>query len=166
VRVLASLGLRLIGAAAAKTLARAFPDSDALLAATAEQFEALEDFGEITAQSLAHDLARADVRRIFADLAKAGVDLASPIHQQAGAAVADLPFAGKIVVLTGTLQAFDRSTLTERLEALGAKVTGSVSKKTHLVIAGIEAGSKLDKARELGIEVWDEAALLARLPSN
>jgi len=163
VRVLASLGLRLIGASAAKTLARAFPDAESLLAAKAEQFEALEDFGEITAQSLAHDLARADVRRIFADLAKAGVDLASPIFQQGGA-VADSPFVGKTVVLTGTLEHFDRSTLTERLEALGAKVTGSVSKKTHLVIAGAEAGSKLDKARELGIEVWDEAALLKHLP--
>jgi DNA ligase (NAD+) len=165
VRVLASLGLRLIGASAAKTLARAFPDSDALLAATAEQFEALEDFGEITARSLAHDLARPDVRRIFADLAKAGVDLSSPIFQRGGVAAADSPFAGKTIVLTGTLASFDRSALTERLEALGAKVTGSVSRKTHLVIAGAEAGSKLDKARELGIEVWDEAQLIASLPS-
>jgi DNA ligase (NAD+) len=165
VRVLASLGLRLIGAAAAKTLARAFPDADALMAGTAEQFEALEDFGEITARSLAHDLARADVRRIFVDLANAGVDLTSPIYQQGGAASADSRFAGKTIVLTGTLASFDRSALTERLEALGAKVTGSVSKKTHLVIAGAEAGSKLDKARELGIEVWDEARLLASLPS-
>ncbi len=163
VRVLASLGLRLIGASAAKTLARAFPDAQALLAAKAEQFEALEDFGEKTAQSLADDLARPDVRKIFADLSKAGVDLTSPIFQQSGAA-SDSPFAGKTVVLTGTLASFDRSTLTERLEALGAKVTGSVSKKTHLVIAGAEAGSKLDKARELGIEVWDEAALLRNLP--
>jgi DNA ligase (NAD+) len=165
VRVLASLGLRLIGASAAKTLARAFPDADALLAASAEQFEALEDFGAITAQSLAHDLGRADVRHMFADLSKAGVDLKSPIFQQGGAAP-DSPFAGKTVVLTGTLSKFDRSTLTERLEALGAKVTGSVSKKTHLVIAGAEAGSKLDKARELGIEVWDEAALLKHLPKG
>ncbi|NBX25735.1 MAG: hypothetical protein EBQ99_06755 [Planctomycetes bacterium] len=77
---------------------------------------------------------------------------------------ADSPFAGRTVVLTGTLEHFDRSTLTERLEALGAKVTGSVSRKTHLVIAGAEAGSKLDKARELGVEVWDEAALLRHLP--
>jgi DNA ligase (NAD+) len=165
-RVLASLGLRLIGAAAAKTLARAFPDADALLAASAERFEALEDFGEITARSLAHDLARPDVRRIFADLAKAGVDLTSPIFKEPGAAAADSPFAGRTIVLTGTLASFDRSALTERLEALGAKVTGSVSKKTHLVIAGAEAGSKLDKARELGIEVWDEAALLAHLPAT
>ena len=66
-------------------------------------------------------------------------------------------------MLTGTLKSFDRPALTEKLESLGAKVTGSVSKKTHLVIAGEEAGSKLDKARELGIEVWDEAKLLEAL---
>jgi DNA ligase (NAD+) len=160
-RVLASLGLRLIGAAAAKTLARAYPDSDALLAATAADFEALSDFGTITAESLAKDLARADVKRMFADLAEAGVDLTSPIYQKAAA---DSPFAGKTVVLTGTLAAFERSALTERLESLGAKVTGSVSKKTHLLIAGTDAGSKLDKARELGVPIWDEAELLKNLP--
>jgi DNA ligase (NAD+) len=160
-RVLASLGLRLIGAAAAKTLARAYPDSDALLAATAADFEALSDFGTITAESLAKDLACADVKRMFADLAEAGVDLTSPIYQKAAA---DSPFAGKTVVLTGTLAAFERSALTERLESLGAKVTGSVSKKTHLLIAGTDAGSKLDKARELGVPIWDEAELLKNLP--
>jgi DNA ligase (NAD+) len=161
-RVLASLGLRLIGAAAAKTLARAFPDAEALLAAKEADFEALPDFGEITAKSLAHDLDRADVRRMFSDLAKAGVDLKSPLHR--AEAAEDSPFAGKTVVLTGTLEHFDRSALTERLESLGAKVSGSVSKKTHLVIAGAEAGSKLDKARELGVPVWDEAELLRHLP--
>jgi DNA ligase (NAD+) len=153
----------LIGAAAAKTLARAFPDAEALLAAKEADFEALPDFGEITAKSLAHDLARADVRRMFADLAKAGVDLRSPMQAQAG--FADSPFAGKTVVLTGTLERFDRGTLTERLEAMGAKVSGSVSKKTHLVIAGAEAGSKLARARELGVPVWDEAELLRHLPA-
>jgi DNA ligase (NAD+) len=160
-RVLASLGLRLIGAAAAKTLARAYPDADALLAATAADFEALSDFGTITAESLAKDLSRADVKRMFVDLAEAGVDLTSPIYQKEAA---DSPFAGKTVVLTGTLAAFERSALTERLESLGAKVTGSVSKKTHLLIAGTDAGSKLDKARELGVPIWDEAELLKKLP--
>jgi DNA ligase (NAD+) len=98
---------------------------------------------------------------MFMDLAKAGVDLTSPIYQKAAA---DSPFAGKTVVLTGTLAAFERSALTERLESLGAKVTGSVSKKTHLLIAGTDAGSKLDKARELGVPIWDEAELLKNLP--
>jgi DNA ligase (NAD+) len=69
-------------------------------------------------------------------------------------------------VLTGSLESFTRDDLKDRLEALGAKVTGSVSKKTDLVIAGESPGSKLDKAQQLGVEVWDEAALLERLPSE
>jgi DNA ligase (NAD+) len=73
------------------------------------------------------------------------------------------PLAGKTVVLTGSLSALTRDEAGARLEALGAKVAGSVSKKTSLVVAGEAAGSKLDKARELGIDVWDEAALLAFL---
>jgi len=160
-RVLASLGLRLIGVTAAKTLARAFPDADALLAATQEQFESLDDFGQITAASLAHDLARSDVRMMFANLAKAGVDLCSPIFQQA--ADSDSPFAQKTIVITGTLAGFDRGALTEQLEALGAKVSGSISKKTHILIAGTDAGSKLAKAQELGVQIWDEAELVRRL---
>lgn len=79
------------------------------------------------------------------------------------AAPADSPFLGKTVVLTGSLEAFDRTAMTERLERLGAKVSSSVSKKTSIVIAGPGAGSKLEKARELGVEVWDEAQLLEAL---
>ena len=78
----------------------------------------------------------------------------------AGKAKVGGPFAGKTVVLTGTLENFERTELSEKLERLGAKVTGSVSKKTDLVIVGKETGSKLDKARELGVEVWDEGKLL------
>ncbi|NBQ16172.1 MAG: hypothetical protein EBU31_16565 [Proteobacteria bacterium] len=77
----------------------------------------------------------------------------------------DSPFAGKTVVLTGELEQMDRRAATERLEALGAKVSGSVSKKTDLVVAGPGAGSKLAKAKELGIEVWDEAQFMRTLAS-
>jgi DNA ligase (NAD+) len=159
-RVLAALGLRHIGAAAAKTLARAFPDADALLQATQEQLEALDDFGEVTAASLAADLRRKDIQRMFRELAAAGVDLKSPLHAAAPAAGA---FAGKTIVLTGALENFDRTQLTERLEALGAKVSGSVSRKTDFVVAGSDAGSKLQKARELGVPVWDERQLMSEL---
>ena len=161
-RVLASLSLRHMGTAAAKTLARAFPDADALLSASADRLEALDDVGEITAKSFAHDFASASFRTTIRELAEAGVDLTSREFAVAGATVPS-PFQGRTVVLTGTLAAIDRRALTERLEELGAKVTGSVSAKTHLVIAGAEAGSKLEKARKLGIEVWDEAHLLQEL---
>jgi DNA ligase (NAD+) len=77
----------------------------------------------------------------------------------------DSPFAGKTVVLTGELEQMDRRAATERLEALGAKVSSSVSKKTDLVVAGPGAGSKLAKAKELGIEVWDEAQFMRTLAS-
>ena len=76
------------------------------------------------------------------------------------------PFTGKTVVITGTFEAFGRKELAERLEGLGATVTGSVSKKTDLVVAGEKAGSKLKKAADLGIETWDEARLVTALPAS
>jgi DNA ligase (NAD+) len=103
-------------------------------------------------------------RRTFEELAKAGVDLSSKDYVVPGKVTAATgPFAGKTIVLTGTLDHFERTELAEKLEGLGAKVSGSVSKKTSLVIAGREAGSKLDKAQELGVEVWDEEKLLKAL---
>jgi len=162
-RVLAGLGIRHIGATAARTLARNFADADALLAATVEDIEALSDFGQITASTLHAHLHSKPGRDTFLRLAKVGVDLAS--HDLAPEVPGDSPdppdspFMGRVIVLTGTLEHFSRQALTERLESLGAKVTGSVSKKTDLVIAGENAGSKLDKARTLGIDTWDEAKL-------
>ena len=84
----------------------------------------------------------------------------------AGAAVATAPLDGQTFVLTGTLASLSRDEAKDRLEALGAKVSGSVSKKTSVVVAGVEAGSKLDKAQELGVPVWDEAQLLALLDEH
>ncbi len=78
----------------------------------------------------------------------------------------DSVFAGKTIVLTGSLDNFSRNELAQQLEALGAKITGSVSKKTDLVIAGESAGTKLEKARSLGIEIWDEKKLMKSLESN
>ncbi|MHC4949200.1 MAG: NAD-dependent DNA ligase LigA, partial [Planctomycetota bacterium] len=164
-RVLAALGIRHIGAAAARTLARHFADADALLAATCEEIEALPDFGAVTAAALhawLHSPAGADT---FRRLRAAGVDLASRQHAPGDAAAATA-WTGRKVVLTGTLERFTREELTERLTALGAAVTGSVSKKTDLVIAGASAGSKLEKARALGVEVWDEPRLLAELDGD
>ncbi len=159
-RVLGSLSLRHMGVAAAKTLARAFPDAAALQGATPEQLCALDDIGVITATSFAHDFASESFRDTIARLGRAGVDLSSR-EFCAAAAVTPNPFRDRTIVLTGTLHSIDRRRLTAILEGLGARVSGSVSAKTHLVIAGEEAGSKLEKARALGIEVWDETRLTA-----
>jgi DNA ligase (NAD+) len=175
-RVLAGMGLRHIGASASKTLAKAFPHADALLAigeagpAGEAQLAELEDFGAITAASLARDLASERVRNAFRELAETGVDLASPLYRPSGAAAGQPSersgaFAGKTFVVTGTLERWGRSDIEALLESLGAKVSGSVSKKTSVVIAGAEAGSKLAKARELGVEVWDEARAIRELES-
>jgi DNA ligase (NAD+) len=187
-RVLAGMGIRHVGAATARALARQFKDADALLAAdepslrpkTLSKDEARArglpedpkdrpstELGKDTAPAVHAYLHSAAGRRAFRALAEAGVDLRSKEHAPAPSrspGPAASPFAGKTVVLTGTLESFERNALTELLTSLGAKVTGSVSKNTDLVIAGEKAGSKLDKARELGIETWSEAQLLAALP--
>jgi DNA ligase (NAD+) len=160
-RLLESLGIRHLGTASAKAFARTYPDLDALLAATVEDLMRIHDIGEVTAPSIHADLHAPAMQRTFRELRDAGVSVASSTYR--APAPVTSPFAGKTVVLTGELERLDRRAATERLEALGAKVTGSVSSKTHLVIAGPGAGSKLAKAHELGIEVWDEARLLRAL---
>lgn len=189
-RLLAGMGIRHVGDSTAKHLARNFRDLDDLLAAPVWKLmpvavnrmspkKRLEAFGltqeaepeyetglgEDTAPAVHAYLHSDAAKRTFAALREAGVDLTSKEYAPAAARpkVGDNPFAGKTVVITGTLDGFDRTSLTERLEGLGAKVSGSVSKKTSFVIAGAEAGSKLDKARELGVEVWDEARLVEEL---
>jgi len=166
-RVLAGLGIRQIGTAAARTLARHFPDADALCQASIEEFRELPDFGEITAKLLHDHLHSEQGRDAFQRLQSVGVDLTSPLRAGRGhEAATRSPFAGKTIVLTGTLESFGRKELTEQLEALGAKVAGSVSKNTDIVIAGESPGTKLARARQLGIETWDEGRLLENLPGR
>lgn len=190
-RVLAGMGIRHIGSSTAKALARAFPDLDTLLAAevwdlmpmavnrmSGPKREALTGsrdplereydtgLGEDTAPVFHAYLHSGAARQTFEQLRTAGVDLNSHDHAEPGAEAVDSAFAAKTIVLTGTLETFTRPALAEILESLGAKVSGSVSKKTDLVIAGESAGSKLAKAEQLGVEVWDEAALLKALPPD
>lgn len=167
-RVLVGLGIQQIGHAAARTLAMHFPDAGAIREASIEQLEELPDFGPITAKLLHEYLHSPAGRETFERLEAAGVSLRSSLYGMASAAGEDGegPFAGRTIVLTGTLESFTRPELTQRLQGLGAKVTGSVSARTDLVIAGEEAGSKLEKARALDIEVWDESRLLQELPSE
>jgi DNA ligase (NAD+) len=167
-RVLAGLGIRHIGASAAKMLARNFKDAQALLAADVDTLEALPDFGEITARSLHEHLASEPARATFSRLAEVGVSLESDLYRSPDEQdlIIDSCFAGKTIVITGTLESFGRKELGERLESLGATITGSVSRKTDLVIAGEKAGSKLAKAIELGVETWDESRLRSEWPTD
>jgi len=160
-RVLAGMGIRHVGTSSARTLARHFADADALLKASEEVIADLPDFGAITAKAVheyLHSAAGQDALRRLADV---GVDLTS--RDTVSTDRVESRFAGKTIVITGSFDGFSRTELAERLESLGATVTGSVSKKTDLVIVGEKPGSKLAKASSLGIETWDEAQLVARL---
>lgn len=158
-RVLAGLTIRHIGAGGAKRLAQSFGSIDALLDADEETIAAVEDVGPITAASVHTFLHNPAGQHVIAELREHGVDLT----EEKLVVATDSPFAGKKIVITGTLENYERNDLKKLLESLGAKVSGSVSKNTDLLIAGEKAGSKLDKARELGVETWDEAKLMESL---
>ncbi|MEY4419878.1 MAG: hypothetical protein RLZZ498_474 [Pseudomonadota bacterium] len=156
-RFLFGLGIRHVGEATAKELVRHFGKMDAIMDATLEQLLQVADVGPIVAQSIRTFFDQAHNREVVEQLRACGVTWTEG-EPTAGAS---LPLAGQTFVLTGTLPTLSRDQAKDMLEALGAKVAGSVSKKTHGVVAGAEAGSKLDKAQELGIPVLDEAGLLA-----
>jgi DNA ligase (NAD+) len=166
-RFLFGLGIRHVGEATAKDLAKHFGRLDAIMgatpeeAATVEQLLAVRDVGPVVAQSIHTFFQQPHNREVVEQLRACGVTW--PEGEGAADSQAPQPFAGLTVVLTGTLPTLSRDAAKDMLEAAGAKVSGSVSKKTSFVVAGTEAGSKLEKARELGITVLDEAALLARL---
>ena len=157
-RVLSAVGIRLVGRATSKTIARVYSDLESLRQASVDDFIALHDFGEITAETLHKAIHSKQGEELFNKLAAVGVVLS----QERPVAV-DPNFADKLMVITGTLETWERKALTEELEKRGAKVTGSVSKNTDVVIAGEKAGSKLKKAQDLGVEVWDEGQLASAL---
>ena len=156
-RFLFGLGIRHVGEATAKELGRHFGKMDAIMDATLEQLLQVADVGPIVAQSIRTFFDQAHNREVVEQLRACGVTWTEG-EPTAGAS---LPLAGQTFVLTGTLPTLSRDQAKDMLEALGAKVAGSVSKKTTCVVAGAEAGSKLEKANELGIKVIDEAGLLA-----
>ena len=158
-RFLFGLGIRHVGEATAKELARHFGQLDTIMGASEEELLAVADVGPIVAKSLHTFFAQDHNREVVEQLRACGVTWT----ECEPAAVAPKPLSGKTFVITGTLPTLGRDEAKDRLEAAGAKVAGSVSKKTDYVVAGAEAGSKLVKASALGIAVIDEAALLALL---
>lgn len=160
-RLLFGLGIRFVGAKAAKTLAMEFETMTKLQEASEEELVAVNEIGEKMAASIVRYFAKPEVTALLDELVDLGVNLSfKGARPPAREEVADSPFAGKTIVLTGKLEQLTRGEAKEKIEALGGKVTGSVSKKTDLVIAGEEAGSKRDKAVELNIDIWDEEQLI------
>ena len=161
-RLLYALGIRDVGESTAKVLARHFGALDPIMSADEDALTHVPDVGPIVAGHIAHFFAEPHNREVIAALRVAGVHWKEGAPQRA----LDGPLAGQTIVLTGGLESMSRDEAGARLEALGAKVSGSVSKKTSFIVAGEAAGTKLAKAQELGVEVWDEARLLAFLAEN
>jgi DNA ligase (NAD+) len=159
-RLLFGLGILHVGAGVAKSLARHFPTLDDIFAANAGQLAEAEDIGEVIAQSLVNWHGDTRNQKLIERLRAAGLNFRSELFQPRAKAG---PFAGKTFVLTGTLPTLTREEAAAKIESLGGKVSGSVSKKTDFVVAGEEAGSKLDKAQKLGVKIIDEKEFLAML---
>jgi len=156
------LGILHVGAGVAKALGRGFASLEDVFAAGLNRLTECEDIGEVIASSILQWHGNPGAVKLLERLRKAGVNFASALYQpqaQAG------PLAGKTFVLTGTLPHLKREEAAAKIEAAGGKVSGSVSKKTDYVVAGEEAGSKLDKARELGITVINEAGMVKLVQS-
>ena len=159
-RFIFGLGIRHVGETTAKELARHFGTLDALIGADDAALTQVSDVGPVVAQSLRHFFGEPHNREVVAQLRIAGVHW--PEHKGTPQ-YSTTHLSGKIFVLTGTLPSLSREKAAALLEAVGVKVTGSVSKKTDYVVAGTDAGNKLEKARELGVPVLDEAGMLALL---
>ncbi|MFB7159936.1 NAD-dependent DNA ligase LigA [Lysinibacillus sp. NPDC056232] len=158
-RLLIGLGIRHVGEKAAKIVSEEFGTMEAVMAATEEQLVAIYEIGDKMASSLVEYFSNEDARAVIGRLAEVGVNMTYK-GKKIEVAVGDNPFAGKTIVLTGKLEQLTRNEAKVKIEELGGIVTGSVSKKTDLVIAGADAGSKLTKAEQLGIEVWNEDSLI------
>ncbi|UNT56230.1 NAD-dependent DNA ligase LigA [Lysinibacillus capsici] len=161
-RLLIGLGIRHVGEKAAKIVSQEFGSMEAVMAATEEQLVAIYEIGDKMASSLVEYFSNEDARAVIKRLAEAGVNMTYK-GKKVEVAIGDSPFAGKTIVLTGKLEQLTRNEAKAKIEELGGTVTGSVSKKTDLVIAGADAGSKLTKAEQLGIEVWTEDNLIEQL---
>ncbi|RKQ16413.1 NAD-dependent DNA ligase LigA [Ureibacillus endophyticus] len=161
-RLLFGLGIRHVGEKAAKILTEQFETIDSLMEATEEQLTAIFEIGEKMADSVVTYFQQDEVKELITRLKDVGVNMTYK-GKKVQVEIGENPFAGKTIVLTGKLSQLTRNEAKAKIEELGGTVTGSVSKKTDLVIAGEDAGSKLTKAQELGIEVWDENRLVEQL---
>lgn len=161
-KLLFGLGIRHIGSKAAKTLSQKFLDLDTLIGATAEELLQVDEIGSKMAESILTYFAQPESKILVEKLRSAGVNF-KYTGKIVEAIEDDTIFRGKTFVLTGKLEMFGRTEAKDLIESFGGKVAGSVSKKTNVVVAGSDAGSKLAKAEELGLEIWDEERLSLEL---
>ncbi len=159
-KVLFGLGIRHVGEKAAKILAQRFESIENLIKASKEELTNVHEIGEKMAASVVAYFDNEEVLELIAELKDAGLPLIYTGPKAMNTAEMDTFFAGKTVVLTGKLHKMTRNEAKEKLEKLGASIAGSVSKKTDLVVAGEDAGSKLDKAQQLKIDIWNEEQLI------
>jgi len=162
-KLLFGLGIRHVGAKAAKTLAMNFETMEQIQRATKEQLEAVDEIGTKMADAIATYFKQEEVRILLEELSELGINMIYTGPKLQSPEDIDSIFAGKTIVLTGSMEELSRKDAKDKIESLGGKITGSVTTKTDLLIAGERAGSKLKKANELEIEVWDEARLLQEL---
>ncbi|MEN1969603.1 NAD-dependent DNA ligase LigA [Lentibacillus sp. N15] len=157
-RLLFGLGIRFVGAKAAKTLAQKFETMDKLQQATMDDLTAVDEIGEIMADSVVQYFSEQKVTDLLNELRDLGINM-DYTGVKRSEQISDSVFSGKTFVLTGKMELYTRQEAKELIENLGGSVTGSVSKKTDVVVAGEDAGSKYDKAQKLGVTIWDEEQL-------
>jgi DNA ligase (NAD+) len=162
-RLIYALGIRHVGEKAAATLARSFRHIDRILSEPVEALQSVSEIGPVVAASVRQFAEEPRNRDLIKRLKDAGVNVES---QAPDPTDEPGPLAGKVFVLTGTLATMTREEATQALECLGARVSGSVSKKTHYVVAGADAGTKKEKAEKLGVEVLDEDQFKALIMSS
>ena len=158
-KVLFALGIRHVGKKNAKILASNYKNIDALMKAKYEELKQIRDIGEIIAKSVCEYFSDEENIKLIGELKELGINFNYNLDSSDETSI----FTGKTFVLTGTLDSITRDEAKEKIEFLGGNCTGSVSKKTDVVIAGHDAGSKLTKAQELGITIWDEEKFLMEL---
>ncbi|HEY4549950.1 MAG TPA: NAD-dependent DNA ligase LigA, partial [Bacillus sp. (in: firmicutes)] len=162
-KLLFGLGIRHVGAKAAKTLAQHFEHMDRMVCATREELTSINEIGEKMADSIVTFFEQEEVLGLLNELNEMGINMIYTGPKLVTNDQSDSFFTGKTIVLTGKLSQLTRNEAKDKIESLGGNVSGSVSKKTDLVVAGEEAGSKLKKAEELGIDVWNEERLVEEL---
>lgn len=165
-RLIFGLGIRHVGAKAAGILAEHFGSLEAMSKGTKEEIVSLNTIGETIADSVVTYFENEEVHELMQELVDRGVNLEYKGFRQSQLAEIESPFKDKTVVLTGKLVEYTREKAKEKIQNLGGKVTGSVSKKTDIVVAGEDAGSKLTKAKNLGVEVWDEKQMIQAIEES